>query len=71
MGVRKVRKKPIREGEKSDLIEVSAENHLEKETQAHIRISCEPKLDRAQVILSPGNQLWGRTIINSIMLEML
>ena len=29
MGVKKVRKKPIREGEKSDLIEVSAENHLE------------------------------------------
>ena len=35
MGVRKVRKKPIREGEKSDLIEVFIENHLEQETQAH------------------------------------
>ena len=50
------------EGEKSDLIESLPRIIRSMKLKPTTQISCEPKLDRAQARLSPGIQLWGRTI---------
>ena len=50
------------EGEKSDLIESLPRIIWSRKLKPTTQISCEPKLDRPQARLSPGNQLWGRTI---------
>ena len=50
------------EGEKSDLIESLPRIIQSIKLKPTTQISCEPKLDRAQARLSPGIQLWGRTI---------
>ena len=63
----KVRKKGSeksrREREKSDLIESLPRITWSRKLKPTTHVSCEPKLDRAQVRLSLGNQLWGCTNI--------
>ena len=50
-----------REREKSDLIESLPRITRSRKLKPTIQVSCEPKLDRAQVRLSQGIQLRGRT----------
>ena len=62
MGLEKVRKKFRGEREKSDLIESLSRIIQSRKLKPTIQVSSEPKLDRAQVRLSPRIQLHGRTI---------
>ena len=55
-------KKSRKEREKSDLIESLPRITWSRKLKPTTQVSCEPKLDRAQVRLSPGNQLWGCTV---------
>ena len=62
-GSEKERKKIERKGrEKSDLIESLPRITQSRKLKPTIQVSCEPKLGRAQVRLSPKIQLWGRTV---------
>ena len=63
MGVQKKKgKKSRKEREKSDLIESLLRITWSRKLKPTIQVSCEPKLDRAQVRLSSGIQLWGLII---------
>ena len=62
MGLEKVRKKFRGEREKSDLIESLSRIIQSRKLKPTIQVSSEPKLDRAQVRLSPLIQLRGCTI---------
>ena len=51
-------KKSRKEREKSDLIESLPRITRSRKLKPTTQVNCEPKLDRAQVSLSLGNQLW-------------
>ena len=50
------------EREKSNLIESLPRITQSRKLKSTIQVSCEPKLGRAQIRLSPESQLWGRII---------